>query len=54
MDEFKAACELLGQHAGIFFPDDFAEDLLKSMDFDKDGAINLNEFLESFRIVDSS
>ncbi|XP_065846324.1 serine/threonine-protein phosphatase with EF-hands 2-like [Oscarella lobularis] len=54
VDEFKAACELLGQHAGIFFPDDFAEDLLKSMDFDKDGAINLNEFLESFRIVDSS
>eukprot|EP00118_Oscarella_pearsei_P004499 m.19411 g.19411 ORF g.19411 m.19411 type:complete len:610 (+) comp27834_c0_seq5:50-1879(+) len=52
VEEFKATCVLLREHTGINFPENFAEDIVKSMDFDRDGRVNLNEFLESFRIVD--
>ncbi|XP_054267756.1 serine/threonine-protein phosphatase rdgC-like [Macrosteles quadrilineatus] len=50
LEEFKDACELLGEH--LQHPQDEALDICKSMDINKDGLVDLNEFLETFRLVD--
>ncbi|KAG8240740.1 protein phosphatase, EF-hand calcium binding domain [Homalodisca vitripennis] len=50
LEEFKDACELLGEH--LEHPQDEALDICKSMDINKDGLVDLNEFLETFRLVD--
>uniref|UniRef100_A0A1B6DP80 Serine/threonine-protein phosphatase with EF-hands n=1 Tax=Clastoptera arizonana TaxID=38151 RepID=A0A1B6DP80_9HEMI len=50
LEEFKDACELLGEH--LEHSQDQAVDICKSMDINKDGMVDLNEFLETFRLVD--
>lgn len=51
MEEFAEACDLLGQHLGSSIPEQQKLEMAKSMDMNKDGKIDLNEFLETFRIV---
>ena len=50
-DEFKHACGLLERHASL--PTEQIADLAASMDINKDGKIDFNEFLECFRIVET-
>ena len=54
MDEFGESCRLLNEHTNSNIPLDSIEDLAKSIDMDKDGYIDFNEFLEAFRLVDHS
>lgn len=54
MQEFEESCHLLNEHTNSNIPLDSIEDLAKSIDMDKDGLIDFNEFLEAFRLVDSS
>ena len=54
MDEFEESCRLLNEHTNSNIPLDSIEDLAKSIDMDKDGYIDFNEFLEAFRLVDNS
>ncbi|XP_063689642.1 serine/threonine-protein phosphatase with EF-hands 2-like isoform X2 [Bolinopsis microptera] len=53
-EELRAGCELLAKHNGSISlsPDDL-DNLVDTMDINKDGEINFNEFLESFRMVDN-
>jgi len=51
MEEFSEACDLLGQHLSSPIPRQQIIEMAKSMDMNKDGYIDLNEFLETFRIV---
>lgn len=50
LEEFQEACSLLGEH--LEHPAEQALDICKSMDINKDGLVDLNEFLETFRLVD--
>lgn len=53
LDEFSEACELLRQH----FPFETHEQLMemcRMMDINKDGLVDLNEFLEAFRLCEST
>ena len=54
MEEFEESCRLLNEHTNSNIPVDSIEDLAKSIDMDKDGHIDFNEFLEAFRLVDHS
>ena len=54
MEEFGESCRLLNKHTNSNIPLDSIEDLAKSIDMDKDGHIDFNEFLEAFRLVDNS
>ena len=53
-EELRAGCELLAKHNGSISlsPEDL-DNLVDTMDINKDGEINFNEFLESFRMVDN-
>lgn len=53
LDEFSEACELMRQH----FPHETHEQLMeicRMMDINKDGLVDLNEFLEAFRLCEST
>lgn len=53
LDEFDEACNLLRQH----FPFETHEqlmDMCRMMDINKDGLVDLNEFLEAFRLCEST
>lgn len=50
LEEFKDACDLLGEH--LEYPQEQALNFCKAMDINKDGLVDLNEFLETFRLVD--
>ncbi|CAF1453730.1 unnamed protein product [Rotaria magnacalcarata] len=52
MQEFTDVCTSLGNHNGTKFDEKQITDLAVSIDLDKNGVIDFNEFLEAFRIVD--
>ena len=54
MEEFSETCELLSRHIDVPIPKMEITDLARSIDINKDGYIDFNEFLECFRIVESS
>uniref|UniRef100_UPI00398EAE63 serine/threonine-protein phosphatase with EF-hands 2 n=1 Tax=Pristiophorus japonicus TaxID=55135 RepID=UPI00398EAE63 len=53
-EEFQKTRKLLSSHFKIEISDKAIGDLARSMDFNKDGSIDINEFLEAFRLVDKS
>ncbi|XP_067834735.1 serine/threonine-protein phosphatase with EF-hands 2 [Heptranchias perlo] len=53
-EEFQKTWKLLSSHLKIEINDKAIGDLARSMDFNKDGNIDINEFLEAFRLVDKS
>ncbi|XP_072921167.1 serine/threonine-protein phosphatase with EF-hands 2 isoform X4 [Hemitrygon akajei] len=53
-EEFKKTWKLLSSHLKIELSDEAISNLARSMDFNKDGSIDINEFLEAFRLVDKS
>ncbi|KAJ8956154.1 hypothetical protein NQ318_020704 [Aromia moschata] len=52
LDEFSDACNLIKKHMPCPMTHEQLEDICKLMDLNKDGLVDLNEFLESFRMVD--
>ncbi|XP_029800619.1 serine/threonine-protein phosphatase with EF-hands 2 [Suricata suricatta] len=54
LDEFRQTWKLFGSHMNIDITDDCICDLARSIDFNKDGHIDINEFLEAFRLVEQS
>ncbi|XP_034048598.1 serine/threonine-protein phosphatase with EF-hands 2-like isoform X2 [Thalassophryne amazonica] len=53
-EEFRQTWKLLSSHLKIDISDKAISDLAQSIDFNKDGSIDINEFLEAFRLVDLS
>ena len=53
MKEFADVCVFLGNHNGSPFEEKQIMDLAASIDLDKNGVIDFNEFLEAFRIVNA-
>ncbi|XP_075193583.1 serine/threonine-protein phosphatase with EF-hands 2 [Anomaloglossus baeobatrachus] len=51
-EEFKNTWKLLSSHLKIDVSDEAICNMAKSMDFNKDGNIDINEFLEAFRLAD--
>ncbi|XP_036057354.1 serine/threonine-protein phosphatase with EF-hands 2 [Onychomys torridus] len=54
LDEFRQTWKLFSSHMNIDITDDNICDLARSIDFNKDGHIDINEFLEAFRLVEQS
>ncbi|XP_021066753.1 serine/threonine-protein phosphatase with EF-hands 2 [Mus pahari] len=54
LDEFRQTWKLFSSHMSIDITDDAICDLARSIDFNKDGHIDINEFLEAFRLVEQS
>lgn len=52
LQEFTEVCSFLGKHNGTKFDEKQIIDLAASIDLDKNGVIDFNEFLEAFRMVD--
>ncbi|XP_068009869.1 serine/threonine-protein phosphatase with EF-hands 2 isoform X5 [Melanerpes formicivorus] len=50
-EEFHQTWKLFSSHMNIELTDDGISDLVRSIDFNKDGNIDFNEFLEAFRLV---
>ncbi|XP_058473956.1 serine/threonine-protein phosphatase with EF-hands 2-like [Solea solea] len=53
-EEFRQTWKLLCSHLKTEISDEAIADLAQSIDFNKDGSIDINEFLEAFRLVDPS
>ncbi|XP_074679508.1 serine/threonine-protein phosphatase with EF-hands 2 isoform X3 [Strix aluco] len=53
-EEFRQTWKLFSTHMNIELTDDGIDDLVRSIDFNKDGNIDFNEFLEAFRLVKQS
>ena len=54
-EELRVGCDMLAKHnpaMSQLTPEDL-DKIVDTMDIDRDGEINFNEFLESFRMVDS-
>ncbi|XP_075853857.1 serine/threonine-protein phosphatase with EF-hands 2 [Microcebus murinus] len=54
LDEFRQTWRLFSSHMNVDVADDCICDLARSIDFNKDGLIDINEFLEAFRLVEQS
>ncbi|XP_035878214.1 serine/threonine-protein phosphatase with EF-hands 2 isoform X8 [Phyllostomus discolor] len=54
LDEFRQTWKLFSSHMKIDITDGCICDLARSIDFNKDGRIDINEFLEAFRLVEQS
>uniref|UniRef100_A0A7N5JU53 Serine/threonine-protein phosphatase with EF-hands n=1 Tax=Ailuropoda melanoleuca TaxID=9646 RepID=A0A7N5JU53_AILME len=54
LDEFRQTWKLFSSHMNVDITDDCICDLARSIDFNKDGHIDINEFLEAFRLVEQS
>uniref|UniRef100_A0A8C5LGY7 Serine/threonine-protein phosphatase with EF-hands n=1 Tax=Jaculus jaculus TaxID=51337 RepID=A0A8C5LGY7_JACJA len=54
LDEFRQTWKLFSSHMNIDISDNCICDLARSIDFNKDGQIDINEFLEAFRLVEQS
>lgn len=52
MEEFEETISMLIKHQGLKIPATDIMDIAHSIDINKDGSIDFNEFLEAFRIVD--
>ena len=52
MDEFEEACTILSAHAQTPMSKEDIREMGEAIDRNKDGNIDINEFLEAFRIVD--
>ena len=53
MEEFEDALTLLIKQMDISIKQNDIRDIAQSLDLNRDGMIDFNEFLEAFRIVDS-
>ncbi|XP_012675198.1 serine/threonine-protein phosphatase with EF-hands 1 isoform X2 [Clupea harengus] len=51
IEEFQQTWKLFSSHLGVAVSDDAIEGLARSIDYNKDGSIDFNEFLEAFRVV---
>ncbi|GCC38046.1 serine/threonine-protein phosphatase with EF-hands 1 [Chiloscyllium punctatum] len=51
IEEFRQTWRLFSSHLHIDMNDECIDDLARSIDFNKDGSIDFNEFLEAFRLV---
>ncbi|XP_070804744.1 serine/threonine-protein phosphatase with EF-hands 2 [Pituophis catenifer annectens] len=51
LEEFNQIWKLFSSHMNIDISDENIRDLARSIDFNKDGKIDFNEFLEAFRLV---
>ncbi|XP_029371505.1 serine/threonine-protein phosphatase with EF-hands 2 isoform X2 [Echeneis naucrates] len=54
LEEFRQTWKLLCSHIKTEISDETITDLAHSIDFNKDGSIDINEFMEAFRLVDLS
>ncbi|XP_034997516.2 serine/threonine-protein phosphatase with EF-hands 2-like [Hippoglossus stenolepis] len=53
-EEFHQTWKLLSSHLKTEISSEAIADLAQSIDFNKDGSIDINEFMEAFRLVDLS
>ncbi|XP_040915368.1 serine/threonine-protein phosphatase with EF-hands 2-like [Toxotes jaculatrix] len=53
-EEFRQTWRLLSSHLKTEISDEAITNLAQSIDFNKDGSIDINEFMEAFRLVDLS
>lgn len=51
IDEFRQTWKLFNLHLKINIDDESIDNLARNMDFNKDGSIDFNEFLEAFHVV---
>lgn len=51
LEEFEQMWKLFSSHMNINISDENIRNLARSIDFNKDGKIDFNEFLEAFRLV---
>lgn len=54
LDEFAEACELLHKHLPEHDTKEQLMEMCKLMDINKDGLVDLNEFLETFRLCEQA
>ena len=54
LEEFGEACHLLHKHLPEHATEEELLDMCKMMDINKDGLVDLNEFLEAFRLCDQA
>ncbi|XP_067114815.1 serine/threonine-protein phosphatase with EF-hands 2-like [Osmerus mordax] len=53
-EEFRQTWKLLSSHLKTNISDEAISDLALSIDFNKDGSIDINEFMEAFRLVEGT
>lgn len=51
MDEFRTMWKLFNTHYNVHIDDSQIDELANTMDFNKDGSIDFNEFLKAFYVV---
>lgn len=54
LEEFSEACQLIGKYMPNPMTQEQLVDICRLMDINKDGLVDLNEFLESFRLAERS